>query len=152
MARRPLGLGNARGHRISEGRSVAVRHARSGSRPLARRHVLPRIRCEDRGGSLPRSWCAADQETVSEMRFPTGECALLPHENLVSRMGARTPSSSDYYIGSGPTAAGIATSTPAPTHPRSGNPATRCSGLRFIRPGRRITRRGKRRRAPRKYS
>ena len=72
--------------------------------------------------------------------------------NLVSRMGARTPSSSDYYIGSGPTAAGIATSTPAPTHPRSGNPATRCSGLRFIRPGRRITRRGKRRRAPRKYS
>src|SRR5439155_23153627 len=33
----------------------AVRHARSGSRPLARRHVLPRIRCEDRGGSLPRS-------------------------------------------------------------------------------------------------
>ena len=72
--------------------------------------------------------------------------------NLVSRMGARTPSSSDYYIGRCPTAAGIATSTPAPTHPRSGNPATRCSGLRFIRPGRRITRRGKRRRAPRKYS
>src|SRR3989475_12467803 len=80
MARRPLGLGNARGHRISEGRSVAVRHARSGSRPLARRHVLPRIRCEDRGGSLPRSWCAADLETASEMRFATGKCALLLHE------------------------------------------------------------------------
>src|SRR5207247_1848883 len=59
VARSSLGLGDPRGHRIPPCRSVAVRSKRPGPRPLAARRLLPGIRCEDRGGSVPRSGSAA---------------------------------------------------------------------------------------------
>src|SRR5437867_11917215 len=80
VARSSLGLGDPRGHRIPPCRSVAVRSKRPGPRPLASRGLLPGIRCEDRGGSVPRSGSAADAGTVSQMRVPTRERTLLPHE------------------------------------------------------------------------
>src|SRR2546422_11506601 len=80
MAGSSLGAGNPRGHRIPACRSIAVGHGRSGPRPLARRCVLPGIRCEDRGGRVPRSGGAEDAGTVSTMRVPTRERALLPDE------------------------------------------------------------------------
>src|SRR5881628_1636047 len=80
VARSSLGLGDPRGHRIPPCRSVAVRSKRPGPRPLAARRLLPGIRCEDRGGSVPRSGSATDAETASQMRVATGERALLPDE------------------------------------------------------------------------
>src|SRR5436309_11661649 len=80
MARRSLGSRDSRGHRISTSGSGAVRHEGSGPGPLAERRLLPGIRGEDRGGSIPRSGSAADAGTVSQMRVPTRERTLLPHE------------------------------------------------------------------------